>query len=159
MLSHVHFYLVQESLRKYSVVPIVSRRTIADMHIEDEGRNYFVPKGSSLFLHIQAVHHDPSLWPEPMKFDPQRFINKEPAPYTFLAFIAGPRNCLGQYLALLESKMVVSLLIQRYQFRLTQGDVSQVDSWGTVEDPRHRYMVPVVPAKEVMFHVSRTSSK
>ncbi|GKY97402.1 hypothetical protein MPSEU_000698700 [Mayamaea pseudoterrestris] len=144
---------LRESLRKYSVVPLVARRTIADMHIQDEGHNYLLPKGSSLLLNIQAVHHDPSLWPEPMKFDPQRFLGKEPEPYTFLPFIAGPRNCLGQYLALLESKMVISLLLQRYRFQRPDG--GSLDAWSSNNDPRHRYMVPVIPAKELMVRVSR----
>jgi cytochrome P450 len=134
-------------------VPLVARRTIADMHIQDDGHDYLLPKGSSLFINIQAVHHDTSLWPEPMKFDPQRFIGQEPAPYTFLPFIAGPRNCLGQYLALLESKMVISLLLQRYQFRRPEGD--STSEWTSESDPRHRYMVPVIPAKELLVQVSR----
>jgi beta-ring hydroxylase len=137
------------------VVPLVARRTIADMHIEDDGHHYVLPKGSSLLLNIQAVHHDPALWPEPMKFDPQRFIDKELAPYTFLPFIAGPRNCLGQYLALLESKMVISLLLQRYQFRPVEEDHLRTDTWSSGNDPRHRFMVPVIPAKELMVHVKR----
>lgn len=73
-----------------------------------------------------------------MKFDPMRFCDPSPtpAPYTFMPFIEGPRNCLGQYLALLESKMVLSMLMQRYQFTLK----NPVDG-----NPKHLYMVPVIP--------------
>lgn len=132
----------------------MARRTIADMHIHDNGHEYLLPKGSSLLINIQTIHHDPSLWPTPMVFDPQRFLHKDPEPYTFLPFIAGPRNCLGQYLALLESKMVISLLLQRYKFTLPEGETLKVDDWTGSNDPRHRYMVPVIPAKELMVHVS-----
>lgn len=52
----------------------------------------------------QAVHERADLWPEPMRFDPSRF-SETLAPYTFLPFIDGPRNCLGQHLSLLESKV------------------------------------------------------
>jgi cytochrome P450 len=85
---------------------------------------------------IQAVHHDSKYWPNPMKFDPSRFVNEKPKPYTFLPFIDGPRNCLGQYLALLESKMVISLLVQRYHLEL----VNKKDG-----DPRHKFIVPISP--------------
>lgn len=56
-------------------------------------------------LRPQGVHERPDLWPEPMRFDPGRF-EKSIAPYTFLPFIDGPRNCLGQHLSLLESKVL-----------------------------------------------------
>lgn len=53
----------------------------------------------------QAVHERADLWPEPMRFDPSRFSGAL-ASYTFLPFIDGPRNCLGQHLSLLESKVL-----------------------------------------------------
>ena len=57
----------------------------------------------------QAVHERADLWPEPMRFDPSRFFEAW-APYTYLPFIDGPRNCLGQHLSLLESKVFHLLL-------------------------------------------------
>lgn len=110
---------------------------------------------------MQAIHHDPTIWSEPMKFDPYRFVSREtkepivPEPYTFLPFIAGPRNCLGQHLALLESKMVIGLLTQRYHFSLPKGETIEVGKWGPENDPRHRFMVPVIPKKELVVNVSR----
>lgn len=145
--------MTQESLRKYSVVPLVARRTIEDLHLE--GR-YLIPKGSSVLVNIQAVHHDPKYWPEPTRFDPYRFLgNQIIEPFTFVPFIAGPRNCLGQHLALLESKMVIALLAQRYNFSLPKGETVEVNEWGHEKDPRHRYTVPVIPQKELMVLVSR----
>jgi cytochrome P450 len=145
--------LQQESLRKYSVVPVVARRTIQDLHMEG---GYFIPKGSSLLINIQAVHLDPAIFPTPLTFDPSRFLpGAKIEPFTFLPFIAGPRNCLGQHLALLESKMVVGMLAQRYHFSLPVGKSVQMDDWSGDKDPRHRYMVPVIPKDELVVHVSR----
>jgi len=95
-----------------------------------------------------------------MKFDPDRFLGRRHViePYTFLPFIAGPRNCLGQHLALLESKMVIGMLTHRYDFALPPGKDVQVKNWDSdppKSDPRHRYMVPVIPQEELMVHVSR----
>jgi len=154
---------LKESLRKYSVVPTVARRTIQDLYMESEDdgsdkHRYLIPKGSSILLNIQAVHHDARYWPDPMRFDPDRFLGGQKIePFTFLPFIAGPRNCLGQYLALLESKMVIGVLVQRYNFSLPCGQSVKVGDWdgGPDADPRHRYMVPVIPQEELMVHISR----
>merc|ERR1712238_253761 len=106
-------------------------------------------------VNIQSLHRNPVHWPNPMKFDPTRFSDPKkprPKPYTFLPFIDGPRNCLGQYLALLESKIVISLLVQRYSLKCR--DV-QDDS-----DPRHRYMVPIIPKGSVdVFVYKKCNSK
>lgn len=147
-LDNVSFSF-QESLRKYSVVPIVARRTVQNVKIG----NYFLPAGSSVHVNIQGIHLDPMRWPQPMKFNPDRFLGENLQsiePFAFLAFIAGPRNCLGQHLALLESKMVISLLCSRYQ--LEWEDHGNTEDWSTPDkDPRHRFMVPVIPKEELMF--------
>lgn len=136
-------------------MPIVARRTIQDLTIVDGDHEYFLPRKSSILINIQAVHHNARYWPSPMTFDPDRFLGKqEIQPFTFLAFIAGPRNCLGQHLALLESKMVIALLAQRYRFTLPEGDTVEVKDWSE-QDPRHRYMVPVIPQHELMVKVQR----
>jgi len=138
------------------VVPIVARRVVKDLHIG----NCHLPAGSSVMINIQGVHLDPERWPQPMKFDPGRFMNNNNNnnssidPFSFLAFIAGPRNCLGQHLALLESKMVMSLLSERYHFDLPYR--RDTEDWSTREqDPRHRFMVPVIPKEEMMVSVKQ----
>lgn len=62
------------------------------------------PPSPRLTLPFQGVHEREDLWPEPMRYNPSRFTEAV-APYTFLPFIDGPRNCLGQHLSLLESKV------------------------------------------------------
>ena len=95
----------------------MTRHAVADIHVNAEDNKngtgpFVIPKGTTIGVNIQAVHHNPEYWPNPMKFDPQRFLPPKegqvsrhrypPAPFTFLPFIAGPRNCLGQHLSLLE---------------------------------------------------------
>lgn len=140
---------LRESLRRYNVVPIVARRIVKDLYVEDNGRRYFLPKGSPLQVNLQAIHLDPELWPDPLKFDPSRFLQSDPPPpFSFVPFIAGPRNCLGQHLALLESKMVISMLLHRYQFKLVSKESQQKG-----RDPRHRFMIPTIPQDEVSVKV------
>jgi cytochrome P450 len=141
----------KESLRKYSVIPLAIRRVVTDLDLGD----YQIPAGSTLALHIQAVHHNPIYWPDPMSFNPRRFIDRKPSPYTFIPFLEGPRNCLGQHLSLLESKIVLALLMQRYNFSSNEVITTRLDCKAT--DPRHQYMVPVNPKKSLDVVVSLRS--
>jgi cytochrome P450 len=123
-------------------------------------------------INMQAVHLNPHIWPRPLKFDPLRFLsdpdrngkqndnNKPIQPFTYLPFIAGPRNCLGQHLALLESKMVIALLLQRYDFELcptkhAHANTIDAEDWSHGRDPRHRFMVPIIPKEELWVTVKR----
>lgn len=134
---------LKESLRKYSVVPVVIRKVVSDLNLGD----YLIPKGSTLTINIHAVHQNPEYWPDPMNFSPSRFLEESPKPFTFVPFLEGPRNCLGQYLALLESKMVISLLCHRYEFIPVENPVPMnLNEKG--QDPRHKYMIPITPNKE-----------
>lgn len=57
-----------------------------------------VPEGVSAVLIIMHTHRDSNIWPNPLKFDPDRFLPEEVAkrhPYSYLPFSGGPRNCIG----------------------------------------------------------------
>jgi beta-ring hydroxylase len=138
---------LKESLRLYSVVPVVMRQISKPVQVE----NHIIPKNTSVTINIQSVHHNETYWPNPMHYDPSRFTqSKIPDPYTFIPFIDGPRNCLGQYLALLESKMVIALITQRYDFKLINPDFAREGC-----DPRHRYIVPISPKDSLDVTVSK----
>mmetsp|Transcript_13 Transcript_13/g.6 ORF Transcript_13/g.6 Transcript_13/m.6 type:complete len:497 (+) Transcript_13:136-1626(+) len=121
---------LKESLRKYSVVPSVVRTAAEDVDIEQ----MHIPKGATVMLNLQGVHHNPHIWPEPLVYNPDRFL-KDPEPYTFLAFIDGPRQCLGQNLSLLETKIVIALLLLSFDFQVMNPDAHE----------KHPFMVPIIP--------------
>ncbi|KAI8786626.1 cytochrome P450 3A7, partial [Biomphalaria glabrata] len=76
-----------------------------------------IPKGMVVLIPVYAIHNDPTFWPEPDKFDPERFTpeNKETRhPYSYLPFGQGPRNCIGMRLALMELKIAIAAVLQRY---------------------------------------------
>ena len=124
---------LKESLRKYSVVPTVVRIAEEDIKIG----TYLIPKGMSCFVHMQGIHHDPHYWPDPMSYRPDRFLDcSKIEPFTFIPFIDGPRNCLGQHLSLLESKTVLALLTLRFKFELQSPVEAGI---------KHPFMVPIIP--------------
>ena len=63
----------------------------------------------------------PDIWPDPEKFDPDRFLNKEVSPYEWMPFVQGPRMCIGYKFALLEMKLVLAMLIRSLKFEVIPG--------------------------------------
>ena len=122
---------LRESLRKYSNVPTVVRLASESCDVG----SYHIPKGSTIMVNMQGVHHNPKFWPEPLTYKPERHL--EPyKPYTFLPFVEGPRMCIGQYLSFLESKCVLTMLLRKYKFELTNPETAGI---------KHSFMVPIIP--------------
>lgn len=86
--------VIKETLRIYPSVPFYSRKVQEDLQIG----NLTVPKGASVSTLAYMVHRNEKNYPEPEKFNPERFLvtDKELHPFAFVAFSAGPRNCIGK---------------------------------------------------------------
>ena len=113
--------ILYEVLRLYPPAVTLNRRTFKDMQIG--GITY--PAGVILELPVIVVHHDPDVWgKDAHEFRPERFTDgiskatKDQQP-AFFPFGWGPRICIGQNFALLEAKMALSMILQRFQFRLS----------------------------------------
>lgn len=84
-------------MRKHAPVATLQRIVTKDYPIPDT--DITLKKTTEVFISIQGIHEDPQFYPEPEKFDPDRFTdeNKATRPdYTFLPFGDGPRNCIGK---------------------------------------------------------------
>lgn len=79
-----------------------------------------MPAGCTLTLQIYQLHRDPNHWPNPTKFDPDRFlpeIAKDRHPYSYIPFSGGPRNCIGQKYAMLEAKIVLTEILRKWKVK------------------------------------------
>lgn len=106
---------VNEVLRLYGAATRFNRECQSDIKIKDT----FIPKGTDISVPSFALHRNPEFWPDPDKFDPERFtednISKRPE-YSFIPFGIGPRICIGMRLALLEAKMALVYMLQNFSF-------------------------------------------
>ena len=80
-----------------------------------------LPAGIHVSASIYLTHRRPDLWPEPDRFDPRRFLDARPSPYTFFPFGGGQRRCLGGAFATHEMKVVLSRVFARANLRIRSG--------------------------------------
>src|SRR5690606_18042433 len=81
---------LKEALRLYNIVPIVVR----EARVDDQFGALKIARGTKVMVHMQALHKDPKVWPEPDAFRPERFLGDEPIGHRWLPFITGPRSCV-----------------------------------------------------------------
>ncbi|KAJ3659331.1 hypothetical protein Zmor_011021 [Zophobas morio] len=106
--------VLKEVLRLYPSVSFISRK-IGEELVTATG--YKIPKDTIVHLHIYDLHHNPELYPDPEKFDPDRFLpenSQNRHPFAYLPFSAGPRNCIGQKFAMLELKAALCGILSKY---------------------------------------------
>jgi len=124
-LEYIHMIL-KETLRLWDPVIAISRSTDKQVTIG----NYKIPKDTLVMLSLYSIHHHPDIWPEPYKFDPERFTqdnSQNRHPYAWLPFSAGPRSCLGNKFSLLEMKLTLALILQKFQFELDPTYKLEID--------------------------------
>jgi len=112
--------VIKESLRLYSSVHSFSRVALTDHTIGD----YKVPRDMTVIISSYVTHRLPEYWPDADKFDPSRFDKERSvgrSRFAYIPFAAGHRNCIGSYMATMQSKLVVALIAQRYNLSLTPG--------------------------------------
>jgi len=127
--------VINEALRLYSPIHSLSRVALED----DTIGGYHIPAGATIYVSLYATHRLASLWPDPNRFDPERFTpeNVERRPrFAFIPFAAGHRNCVGASTAVVELKMIVAMIAQRYELSLAPGHRVEGRA-GTTMSPRY----------------------
>ncbi|KAJ7960744.1 Cytochrome P450 family protein [Quillaja saponaria] len=116
--------VVMETMRMFPPIFGGFRKALTD--IEFDG--YLIPKGWQIFWAAPMTHMDSSLFPEPSKFDPNRFEKQASVPpHSLIPFGGGPRMCPGNELARIETLVAIHYLVTRYEWKLCADNLFSRD--------------------------------
>ncbi|MCH9688784.1 MAG: cytochrome P450 [Deltaproteobacteria bacterium] len=117
--------VISEAMRLYPPAWIMERQALAD----DRLGSWRIPRGSIVAVSPWVLHRNPALWENPLRFDPDRFTperSHDRPKHAYLPFGAGPRVCIGNHFALMESKIIVASLVRRYAIDIARPDAVQL---------------------------------
>ncbi|XP_070377491.1 cytochrome P450 2C31-like isoform X2 [Dermacentor albipictus] len=120
----------------------------ANEHIVVDG--FVIPRGTVVLFNMWAAHYDTDLWPEPHRFDPRRFLDKDgcfiPEKLdNMVLFSVGKRSCPGDVFALMEIFMLVTFLLQKYSVVLEEPLQDDLDDLCISLEKLHHVRVRFVP--------------
>ncbi|XP_038069304.1 vitamin D(3) 25-hydroxylase-like [Patiria miniata] len=132
--------VILETLRMDTTFWLIIPHVTAD---DVEILGYKIPKGTTVIPNIYAVHFDPELWGDPENFRPERFIDEQGRinrPDYFIPYSTGRRACIGEQLSQKQFFLFYITLIQKYKFKLPDGDpIPKLESqWLWVSPPDYR---------------------
>ncbi|XP_012267718.2 probable cytochrome P450 6a14 [Athalia rosae] len=115
-MPYLHM-VVSETLRKYPSIPFLNRQATEDVKLPEI--DLVVARGTAIVIPVYGLHSDPDIYPDPHVFDPERFTKeniKSRHHYAYLPFGEGPRNCIGMRFGLLQTKIGLITLLNKFRF-------------------------------------------
>jgi len=112
--------IVKETMRLYPPAWSVAREAARDVEIA----GYRIPAGSNVVMSQWIMHRDARFFPQPLKFDPARWLNgaaQRLPRFAYFPFGGGPRLCIGASFAMMEATLVLAAIAQKFRFRLVPG--------------------------------------
>ncbi len=107
--------VMNETMRLYGASNF---STVRDINDDVQLGGIQLPKGSVIGVQSVTIHHSEQYYDKPYEFIPERWLNrKSEQPFSFISFGGGQRNCIGQHLARIEYKMILSKLLRKYKIR------------------------------------------
>lgn len=113
--------VLQEALRLCPPAPAVGRLVLQDIQVD----GYRLEAGTFAVIAIYAMHRDPTLWKDPLTFDPDRFSPQHSQGrdrWQYLPFGGGPRACIGDHFAMLEATLALATIVRRAEIHSLDDD-------------------------------------
>ncbi|GJQ77925.1 Cyp6a9 [Trypoxylus dichotomus] len=112
--------VIDETLRMYPPAPTHFRKCVRDYPIPDS--KITIEKGTRVWIPCVGIHYDPEYYPEPEKFNPDRFSEENKAnrhQFVYLPFGEGPRICIGLRFGLMQSRVGLALILKNFKVKLS----------------------------------------
>jgi cytochrome P450 family 135 len=142
--------VISESLRLRPVVPLAGRRLGAELRAGE----YLLPAGTDVTPAFWLTHTRPDIYPDPLEFRPERFLESPPETYAWVPFGGGVRRCLGAAFAEFEMRVVLREVLARCSLRGARRAPERIARRNITFSPRRGTPVVVTarrPAREREF--------
>lgn len=110
---------IMEAMRLYPAGFVIGRKLTSPLDLTYKGSRVRIPSGWSVAVSPYLLHRNKEYFPNPNKFDPDRFLSEvmeKRHAYAYIPFSAGPRNCIGQKFSILELKTIAAYLLRSFEF-------------------------------------------
>ena len=133
-------WVIKESLRIFPPAPWNGRVLTEALTLGD----HTIPAGSEILFSIYNTHRDETIFPEPLRFKPERWDNFKPSVYEYTPFSSGPRTCIGAMFATMEIKIIIAMMLQRFRLGLVP---QRIDRFAEMTlSPKHGLKAQIFPA-------------
>jgi cytochrome P450 len=133
--------VIYETLRMRPVVPMATRLVRQPFALAD----HLIPAGVKVSPNAFLIHYRPDIYPEPMTFRPERFLERQPGTYTWIPFGGGAHRCIGGSFALMEMRIVLSALLSRMTLRAPDHKPEGVRNRAIISLPASQAKVVLEP--------------
>lgn len=147
--------IIKETLRLWPPASSV-RKGVPGLFLQYDGKQY-PTDGFLTWPLVYSLQHDPRFWPSPYSFIPERWLVEEGDPLypvrgVFRPFEFGPRNCIGQELAMIETKIILALMLRQFQVKAAYEELDSKNGRGGITktpEGERAYQVLIASAKPV----------
>ena len=114
-----------QELLQATILEVQRVRTVIDFagrHVYSEAfrlGEWVIPRGQSILVGIGRIHENPDVFPDPGRFDPQRYVGNKPSAFAWIPFGGGTRRCVGAAFANMEMDVVLRTVLQRFVLETT----------------------------------------
>ncbi|CAH2087334.1 unnamed protein product [Euphydryas editha] len=145
--------VVKEGLRKYATMGWLDRVAINDYKVDDK---LTIEAGTVVYVNSIGMHYDPKFFPEPNKFDPDRFLPENRGnivPYSYMPFGEGPRFCVGKRFGMMTVQFGLASVVLNYKIRpcpnMPQPSDIKINCRGLLYLPGETLNVEFIPRNKV----------
>ncbi|XP_049865293.1 cytochrome P450 6B5-like [Pectinophora gossypiella] len=140
--------VIDETLRKYPIVDPLQRCAVEDYKVP--GTDLTIKKGEMVFVSVSGIHYDEKYYPNPEKFDPERFStenSRDRHSCAYIPFGTGPRNCIGMRFAKVQSRMFMVKLLSQFRVEASEKTPKNIkaDPKRVVLGPDQRVILKIIP--------------